>query len=369
MDLGYRYSDYDPSGETTSTYKIAMSWELNDQIKLRGSYQRAVRAPNIVDQFQPVSGSLFGMDEDPCGGVVNGRSQQGYTFEQCARSGVTQAVWDRGGPVDSPAAQYNTILGGSTELSPEESDTNSFGGIWTPGFIDGLAISIDWYNIDVQDAISTIGEETTLVQCIENGSFCENVARGSNDTLWQGLAEPGNGIDARTQNIGFFETEGIDIEINYNLDMQSWGSLLINNIYGQVLTWDQQEYPDDIVQDCKGIYGGSCELPLPESKNRFSATWATPWNVSANLAWRFIDSVDQIDTGAGIDIDSQNYIDLAATWNVTDWATLTLGMNNVTDEDAPFVPQGVTARENGNTYPGVYDPLGQYWFAGVSVQF
>ena len=67
--------------------------------------------------------------------------------------------------------------------------------------------------------------------------------------------------------------------------------------------------------------------------------------------------------------ESSNYFDLAATWAVTDYATLRLGMNNITDEDPPFVAQGVTARENGNTYPGIYDPLGQYWFAGVTVQF
>jgi len=277
-------------------------------------------------------------------------------------------VWNNGGPSDSPAAQYNTVIGGSTELSPEESDTNSVGFILSPHAIDGLTVSVDWYNIDVQDAIDTITAETTLLQCIENGAFCEKIGRGTNDTLWLGLAEPGNGINALTQNIGFFEVTGIDVEINYHLDMESWGSLMINNVYGYIDKWELEEYPGAGTLRCEGIYGGSCELPMPETSNRFAMTWATPWDISANLTWRFIDSVDQIDNG-GIDIDSQNYIDLAATWNVTDYATLRLGMNNITDEDPPFVAQGVTARENGNTYPGIYDPLGQYWFAGVTVQF
>jgi outer membrane receptor protein involved in Fe transport len=368
LDLGYRYSDYDPSGETTDTYKTALSWEINEQIKLRGSYQRAVRAPNLVDQFEPVSGGLFAMDNDPCGGVVNGVSQRGYTFEQCARSGVSQAIWDAGGPSDSPAAQYNTITGGDPNLSPEESDTYSFGFILTPNFLEGLTLSVDYYDIKVEDAITSIDQETTLLQCIENGNFCDSIGRGQNDTLWLGLAEPGNGVNAQSANIGFFETKGIDVELTYNLDLGEWGSLAFVNIYGYVDEWTQEQYDGAGEQSCEGVYGGPCILPLPENKNRFSATWATPWDVSLNLNWRYLDSVDQVG-GGGIEIDSQDYIDLAVRWAVTDYASVRLGMNNIMDEEPPFVAQGVTARENGNTYPGIYDPLGQYWFAGVSIQF
>jgi outer membrane receptor protein involved in Fe transport len=370
LDLGYRYSDYDPSGETTDTYKVALGWDINEQIKLRGSFQRAVRAPNLADQFEPISGGLFAMDNDPCGGVVNGVSQRGYTFEQCARSGVTQAIWDAGGPADSPAAQYNTITGGDPGLAPEESDTYSFGFIVSPNFIPGLSVSVDYYDIKVEDAITSIAEETTLLQCIETGQFCDSVARGQNDTLWLGLAAPGNGIQAQSTNIGFFQTKGVDVEITYNLDMGEWGSLNFVNIYGYIDEWTQEEYPGAGEISCEGVYGGSCVLPLAENRNRFQATWASPWDVTVNLTWRYIDEVEQAFTANDpIDIDSQDYIDLAATWAVTDYATLRLGMNNIMDEKPPFVAQGVTARENGNTYPGIYDPLGQYWFAGVSFQF
>ena len=97
--------------------------------------------------------------------------------------------------------------------------------------------------------------------------------------------------------------------------------------------------------------------------------WATPWNLTASLTWRHIGGVDQEFTATPNDIDSHNYFDIAATWNVTDYASLRFGINNLLDEEPPFVYQGVTARENGNTYPGIYDPLGQYLFAGFTVQF
>jgi len=366
VDLGYRFSSYDPSNEDTHTYKLAAGWQIVSDIKVRASYQRAVRAPNVVDQFQPQQGTLFAMDEDPCGGVVGGVSQRGYSFAQCAQSGVTQAIWDAGGPADSPAAQYNALIGGSTELQPEKSDTYIAGFVWTPGFIEDLTLSLDYYDIKVEDAIDTIGEETTLLQCIENGQFCDLVNRGQNDTLWLGLATATNGVSALTQNIGFFQTKGIDLEITYAVGVGDAGTLLFNNIYGHVAEWKQQEFPGSEVQSCEGLYGGSCVLPLPEHANRFSVSWSTPWNWLFNLNWRYMSAVDQTQTSNPIDLDSQNYVDLAANWAATENMTLRFGINNVLDEAPPFVPQGVTARENGNTYPGIYDPLGSYWFASFS---
>jgi iron complex outermembrane receptor protein len=369
LDLGYRYSDYN-SGDTTDTYKVGGAWAFNEQVKLRGSYQRAVRAPNIVDQFAPQQGSLFGMDDDPCGGVVNGVSQRGYTFEQCARSGVSQAIWDRGGPTDSPAAQYNTLIGGNTDLDPEESDTYTVGFILTPNFAEGLTVSVDYYDIEVTDAIEAIEQETTLIQCIENGSFCDDVHRTTNDSLWLGNSGPDAGINALSSNIGMFRVKGVDVEASYNLDMESWGSMMFATVFGYIDSWEREEYSGAGVIDCQGVYGGSCGLPTYEYRNRFAATWATPWDVTMNLTWRYIGEADQVATGAEPqDLDSVSYFDLAATWNVTDYATLRAGVNNLTDEEPEYVPQGVTARENGNTYPGVYDPLGQYLFIGATVQF
>ncbi len=375
LDVGYRYSDYDPSGQTTNTYKFAGSWAINDDIKLRGSYQRAVRAANIVDQFRPQQGRLFAMDNDPCNKLNPGdaTSVRGYTFEQCARSGVTQAVWDAGGPADSPAAQYNTLVGGDPTLAPEESDTNSLGFIWTPSFIEGLVVSLDWYDIDVQGAITSISSETTLLECIETGNplFCDKVNRGVNDSLWLGLASATNGVSALQENIGFFRVMGYDAEITYSFDVGNMGSVTLNNITGLIGEWEQEEYEGAGIQRCDGVYGGNCGTPTVELRNRFQALWSTPWEATVSLGWRYLDEVDQIGSGSNppLKLDSVSYIDLAGSWQATDWLSVRLGVNNILDEEPPFVSQGVTARENGNTYPGQYDALGQYWFIAANVEF
>jgi len=372
LDLGYRYSDYNPSGQTTDTYKVAGSWAFNQDIKLRASYQRAVRAANIVDQFQPQQGTLFAMNEDPCEKLNDGdaTSIRGYTFEQCARSGVSQAIWDQGGPTSSPASQYNTLIGGSLELAPEKSNTYSAGFVFTPEFLDGLQVSLDYYDIEVKDAITEIEPETTLLQCIETGEFCDLVRRGTNDSLWLGLASATNGISALSQNIGFFRVKGIDMEVTYNFGIGDYGTITLNNVLGWIDSWEQEEYTGAGVVNCEGVYGGSCGAPTVETRNRFQAIWASPWNVNLSLGWRYSSSVDQEFTNLPpTKIKAQNYIDLGGNWQATEWLNVRAGVNNLFDKEPPFVPQGITARENGNTYPSAYDALGQYWYLAATVQF
>jgi len=383
LEFGYRYSDYD-TGASTDTYKIATSWSINDQVMLRGSFQRAVRAGNIVELFQPVNGSLFDLSDDPCADVVlvggasgSGVSGQGFTFDECARSGVTLASWDAGGPLSSPAEQYNTVTGGSADIKPEESDTYSGGIVLQPDFLEGLTVAVDYYDIEVKDAIFQINPETTLGECIANNEFCDKVHRNPNlggvgqarDTLWLGNASPTNGIDAFYENIGFFRVKGIDVEASYRFDVGGFGSVALTNVLGYIDSWEQEEYPGAGAESCEGVYAGSCGTPTPEYRNRFTAAWTTPWNVVAQLTWRHVSDVDQIESNSPVDIDALDYVDLAAYWTATDWVTVRAGINNLFDIDPPIVDNGVSARNNGNTYPGGYDHLGQYWFLGASVQF
>jgi outer membrane receptor protein involved in Fe transport len=380
LDLGYRYSDY-TTDVTTDTYKYAGSWAIDNQIKLRASYQRAVRAANIVELYQPVNGTLFTMTVDLCnrptdddGVPIGTLSTSGYTFDQCARSGVTQAVWDSGGPGNSNALQYNYIVGGNPNLDPEESDTYSAGFILTPNFLEGFALTVDWYDIKVEQAITQVNGETTLQQCLTGSDVaCELVHRGPGGTLFRGeagLEFPDNGIDAIYLNSGFFEVKGVDLEARYTFNIgERWGSVSLANMLAYVDSWQQEEYPGTETESCDGLYGESCETPLPEYRNRLTATWVTPWNVTMNVAWRYTSEVKMVSgvpAADSIDIDSFHYFDLAAIWDITDWVSVRGGVNNILDEEPPITQNGVTLRNNGNTYPGAYDALGQYWFLAAS---
>lgn len=360
LDLGYRWSDYS-TDETTNTYKVAAAWAPTTSLKFRASFNHAVRHANIRELFVPQSLGLFDMDNDPCAGAT-----PEATLEQCARTGVTAGQY--GSIADSPAGQYNEITGGNPELAPEESDTYSFGVIYSPEFIEDLTVTIDYFDIEIEKAIAQISSETILNNCLSSGDplFCDAVNRGpTTGTLWLGQ----DNITSINSNIGFFSTKGFDITLDYTLGLGDMGSLMFSNIMTYVTEWDQQEFEGEPVEDCLGYWGGACGQPTLELQNNLRATWLTPWQLALTAQWRHMDGVDDI-TGNGWDFDSQDYLDVSAIWDVSDMVSLRAGINNVIDEEPPIGPApGPSIGGNGNTFPGTYDALGRYWFVGATFQF
>ena len=371
LDGGYRYSDYD-YGETTDTYGIRLGWSINQQVKLRASYQRAVRGPNVQELFLPQGLNLFDMTQDPCSdGVPGGLSAGGYTEAQCAQSGLTAAQW--GGNFDSAAGQYNFLQGGSPDLSPEKSDTYTYGVVLTPDFVEGLTVTVDYYDIKIEDGINNLSPEFILTECLEgNTAQCELVKRNaSRGDLWIGSNVQTSGqVIALNDNLSVEQIKGVDLVATYDFDVGSWGSVNLHNVLSYVDQWDTQELSNAPKTECAGIFGGVCGFPTPEYRNNFRATWVTPWSVTASAQWRYIDEVDEIDNIRPL--KEANYFDIAAIWDVTEWASLRGGINNVTDEAPPVVgsnQSGSSINGAANTFPGMYDSLGMYWFVGATLTF
>ena len=149
VELAYRYSDYS-TGVSTDTYKVAGEWAPIDDLRFRGSYQRAVRAPNVIELFSNQSIGLFDLTQganglyDPCAGA-----NPSATLAQCQNTGVTAAQY--GNIADNPAGQFNQLGGGNPNLDPEVADTYTIGFIFTPSFIEGLTITADYFDIEVEE--------------------------------------------------------------------------------------------------------------------------------------------------------------------------------------------------------------------------
>ncbi len=381
LDAAYRFSDYNTDVDTTDTYGASASWAINSSIKLRGSYQRAVRAPNIRELFLPQGFNLFDMPVDPCAGT-----SPTAPFESCARTGVTQAQY--GNILDSFAGQYNYLQGGVEDLDPEKADTYSAGIIWSPEFIDGLTMSVDWYQIKIKQGIDNIDADLILYSCMSgNDAMCGFVNRneGRGD-LWIGsdVNESGH-VVSLLNNLGKEEMKGFDVVVDYSLDVGNVGSLVFSNTATILDTWDIQQAQGIATSDCKGNWGTkapkisdagaieedgvSCGYPTPDFRNNFRATWITPWSVTASLAWRHISDVD--DVAGNLDLDATDYFDVSAIWEATDYATFRVGVNNVADKEPPMAGAGAgpSNNGNGNVFPGMYDALGRYMFAGITLQF
>jgi outer membrane receptor protein involved in Fe transport len=340
---------------------------VNADVKFRASYQRAVRAPNVRELFLPQGLNLFDMDQDPCTTSPDGNPPTA-TLEQCLRTGITPETYNNIN--DSFAGQYNFLQGGNPNLEPEESDTYSFGVVFSPRFIEGLTLSVDYFSIEIEKGINNLSPEFILDECLAgNDALCANVQRGPLGDLWLGSGPEAGRVIALNDNLAIEEVQGWDVIADYSLQLGDMGMMTFNNTMSIIDTWDQQELEGAPVIDCKGVWGGACGFPTPDFRNNLRATWISPFGLTASVMWRHITGVDAL--GAGLDMDEADFFDIAGNYEFNENMVVRLGINNVTDEEPPQPGgnAGPSLQGNGNTFPGMYDALGRYMFVGATFKF
>lgn len=378
LSASYRNSNYS-TGKSANTYGVGVEYAPIKAIKFRGSYQQASRAANVIELFAAQGLGLYDNGGgDPCsGGVLNGRAQdgEGATFAQCQRTGVTAAQW--GGIADSPAGQYNQLGGGNTQLKPETATSVTFGFVTQP--IRDLSVSVDYFNIEVEDLIGSIGAVTKLTECLEVGSFCGDIQRDAAGTLW---LTSGAFIRTLNDNVGKLRTEGVDLGVDYSMKLAGMGKLDLSFVGTLLRKYEVNDLPARPSYDCVGLFGDTCGTPMPEWRHKLRATWTTPWDLQLSATWRHIDKVTfdaassqtRLTGTAGqiaaqvSELASRDYLDVAAAYNLTKNLTVRLAVNNLLDKDPPIRTQGA-GFVNGNTYPVVYDAAGRRVSINLNAKF
>lgn len=360
----YRRSTYD--GFDSNAYGIGADWAPAPSLRFRASFARTTRAPNVVELFQPQGLNLFDADFDPCG------PNPTATLAQCVATGVPAANYG-GNILESPAGQYNQLESGTRNLAPETADTFTIGAVFTPEFIPGLNVSVDYYSIDLVDRIDAIDPLVTLDRCYEDNdaAACGRIVRSNIGTLWT----TGGYIEAFNTNIGGLKTSGVDVNANYSFELERVGLSPYGGVnLAFVGSWlqDLETDPGEGVTpyDCVGKFAGECGTPKNEWRHRARATWETPWNSDVSLTWRYYGEVENVGGTARLDgrFDAQNYIDLAASFQVRDNMRVRAGINNLFDRDPPL-SYSVGTTGNNNTYPQTYDAFGRYMFVGITADF
>ena len=377
MNAAYRWSNYS-TNITTNTYGIGAGWSPVKEAKLRGSYQQAIRAANIIELFTAQFINLYN-GGDPCAGPNPTAS-----LAACLRTGLAANRY--GSPaLNSPAGQYNYLVGGNPNLVPETAKTYTFGVVLQP--IPNLNATIDYWHYDVANTITIIQPNQSLNNCLNVGQNCDLIHRSPNNgNLW---VPNGGFITSINQNIGSVKTDGFDLTFNYSQPIENYGNVAFNLIGTYTNEYVKEPIPGQGTYDCVGLFGITCGIPLPKWKSRFQTVWNTPWQFSASLVWRYIDSVDvdlaqsnPILAGAYSPLDAhigaQNYFDLAIQWSYNKNLSVRGGINNLFDRDPPVVSSTAGATYpsisgpslgNGNTYPQVYDTLGRQFFLSATAKF
>jgi outer membrane receptor protein involved in Fe transport len=357
FELGYRWSDYSTSG-SEPTYKVAMNWDVTENWKIRSSYNRAVRAANNGELFAQQSTGLWA-GTDPCAGATPSLSQA-----ECANTGVPASQYGNVGK--SPADQYNGFFGGNPNLSPEIADTITLGVVGNP--FEDFNFSIDYWDIELEDAIGAIDAELIVEQCGKTGQavFCDNVQRTPGSaSLWIGSGQ----VVATNTNLGNIHYEGVDLSANY--DMEIGGGTLSTSLIGTyMLTKEFDNIPGvSEVYDCVDTLNDGC-YPQPVWRHVLSASYDTGSWWRATAKWRYFGAVSDYegsDTLAQGGISSQSYLDLKGSFTVNDYTSVLIGVNNVLDKEPPMV--GGSLSTNGNAIAGFYDTLGRYFHASVTLKF
>lgn len=382
-----RVSDYSVTGSVTS-YEGDIRWRPVPALLLRGSYQRAVRAPNIGELFSPLTGAQLVIGTppaslgDPCD--VRSGARTGPNGAQVAALCVAQGVPAAAiGSYTFPTTATGQLLSGNTGLTPEKADTFNVGFVFdspaSGGVFGDLTVSVDYYNIKINNVISTVPGLTVLSKCFNlDGSnpgydigneYCRLIQREASGQLLN-VATP-------YQNLGSLRTDGVEAQLNWSVPAPFLGTtsrLFVNTAIGWTGSYKVQLLPGAAFVDYAGVSVGGTQpgsIPpraVPEWKSVTTFGYRDD-GLSLGLRWRFQSKLRDVSAvltpaNAQVGVDAYALWDMFGSIKVNERFDLRFGANNLFDRGLPFV----ASSQNG-TDPTLYDAIGRSYYAGVRVRF
>jgi iron complex outermembrane recepter protein len=369
LTLGYRFADHSTAGNMNS-YKAEGIWDVTQAFTVRGGYQRAVRAPNIDELFSPqtINFPSVGLG-DPCSnnfndpeGNVLGAQDDPRARALCVAQGIPE------GQVDSfifTNTQFQGLVGGNPDLSEETADTYTLGLVFQPaeGPLSGLQASVDYYNIQIEDAIDVIDADVVVERCFDPRFNPEL----SNDNFYCTFFDRLPGTNTITDaleletNVAEFEVEGIDVQFDYVADLGP-GQVDARWVSSYLMSWKDATVQGEELTENAGTASSGFDA-LPEWKWTLSLGYG--WQgFDGDIRWRHIDEMTDFSFPA-FKLDKVDYLDLSVGYTFSDaleGLRLRAGVNNLTDEDPVIYPSS----QQANTDPATYDILGRRYYIAAT---
>lgn len=418
LEAGIRRSHYTIQAPgtpkfNTTTWKLAGSWAPVRDLKFRGAYNHAVRAPNIGELFSPVVGGLIALSTDPCAGAISDPNLIAVCLAQGAPAGSIGSI----APPTSGQAQQTS--GGNPFLLPETAKTWTVGAVLRPRFIPGLNATVDYYNIKIDHAISAPTAQDVINACFANitassatNPACTSIRRNPTTGALSGSPADTPGLPRQLSNLGKLATDGVDFTLDYRRGIGTWFNSPAKIALALGGNWTHkntfQATPSSINRDCNGYYSVNCN-PAPRWGFNERTTLSLG-RVDLSVLWRLIGPVkfeplqmaadvasaqaknaaaeaagkpDPCPDFEGADpkgclvdpafrrIGLRNYFDFSTRFNVNEHFELTFTIQNLFDKDPPIVGNtiGTTAFNSGDTYPSTYDALGRRFAVGARIKF
>jgi iron complex outermembrane receptor protein len=366
-EVSFRWSDYNFVPGDQTNWKFAVDWAPIQDVRLRYTYSDGFRGPNLSERFlgQQKTAASY---SDPC---ENWQDSSNPTIVTNCRDNDNLPVG-----FDLGTFQATTIEGGNPDLEPETSESQTFGIVFTPTFLSGLAISLDWYDIKIDDAVGTAGTGNVINRCYGSANFSDplcalligpDLVGESPSTL---APERRNGVNQvsgillTNQNLSTFETAGLDFQIDYSFD-SGIGNWLLRATGTYIDKYDYLPFEGGTTEQLAGKFGidpynKNAITTFPEFAVNVSATWAMDnWGGNIMVKWfdKTEDGFSGDECGNVCTADEAFYVDLQGYY---EWNNMrfVIGARNLFDEDPPYM----TNYDDMNTLHYSYETSGQYWY-------
>lgn len=376
FSVATRYSDYSNFGDTTNS-KVGIKYDVTDDLAIRGTWSEAFRAPSIFELFQG-RGDSFPTLSDPCTNYL--ATGDANIIANCQADGVPAGYIQ-------PNSQIRITVGGNPDLGPEDAESTTFGIVYSPSFVDNLSMTLDWYRIEIENAVSTVGAQTILNECYTNApgdrALCEFISRNSGGSV----TDLFNG----RLNVDDLFSEGADMNVSYKMDT-GFGEMAFNwdmsyvHENGQVVTDEDGNSVD--IQFAGRAFD---RVVLPRIRSNFQTVW-TEGDLQVSWLVRYVHhTVENCPFNAAIGepenlcnnpvvdasgnlgglgstntLSSSAYHDVQMQYNLADYnTTLQVGINNIGDKQPS--PSFTTFANSFD--PTMYDVPGRVWYVRLMHDF
>ncbi|WP_179958154.1 TonB-dependent receptor domain-containing protein [Chitinimonas arctica] len=346
-----------------NTWKFGGDWAPIESLRFRAQKARAVRSP-VPSELSGIS-TTAGVINDPCAAVR--RNINGTRAANCAAAGV---------PADYAPPQLidqgvQGFSGGNPNLKPEIATTLTYGMVWQPSFVKNLSITIDRFDVEIKDIITTVSRQTAVDLCYDRGLLCGSVTRGQHPLL-PGANYVLRAVNEEQQNVAEQRVAGIDLSVNYNFKLQNYGAFdlsLLSTIYDKATFVPLVGEPE---LDLLGQAGGSTTdqgfIKMTASANvgyrlgKFKANWNMRHIGKAEMG------LGSHEAGFPA-IGAHTYHNIRVGYDFAKSSEVYAGITNLFDKKPPFFASGTSGTQALDTIPGYYDVFGRSYFVGLRTKF
>ena len=347
LNAAVRATDYSTSGYVT-TWKIGATFHPIEDVTFRITRSRDIRAPNLGELFE---------------------------------SGATATINVADPFRNNLTSTFFRIRSGTTELKPEKADTLGVGIVVQPRFMPGFQASADYYDVEIKDAIATVGAPDIIDQCFNgNLALCDQIERNSAGEI--------SAVRVTPINLAVINARGLDLEASYQVPMDSIVSGLNGDLQLRILaTHFLENFSDNGISVPRDTVGQNSGTAPPDwrywgsirySNESFNASWTVRGVSDGVYGNHYVEcatgcraSTQDNPTIENNQIPGAYYMDASLGYFVTDNIKLTFTVRNLTNKDPVMVGQG--ERSIGSAATGtnarLYDYLGRTYRLGVKFEF